>query len=121
MDGSTIERQRISVKVSDERPKFYTSVHPVGECAKIDYVHRLQHEGSRAPGSGGREVSRVGGGGGTQAVEGGGSRSSPGRRRRGEPARSRSQRSHSRRRRGSSRRRGSRTRSRSRGRRRDGG
>merc|ERR1712224_511822 len=38
MDGSTLEKQKISVTLSDEKPKVYTAGHPVGETAHGDYV-----------------------------------------------------------------------------------
>mmetsp|Transcript_12758 Transcript_12758/g.34514 ORF Transcript_12758/g.34514 Transcript_12758/m.34514 type:complete len:155 (-) Transcript_12758:59-523(-) len=67
MDGSMLERHRISVTVGDRRPKFYTNGNPVGESSKADYLQRSLTGGSaggsagggdRGSASGGRERSR---------------------------------------------------------------
>ncbi|CAE8630165.1 unnamed protein product, partial [Polarella glacialis] len=62
LNGAVLEKHKISVVGSDEKPKVYTSGHPIGEATKADYVKRLEDEGkqrqsrhSTADASGGRE------------------------------------------------------------------
>ncbi|CAE8665198.1 unnamed protein product, partial [Polarella glacialis] len=47
LNGAVLEKHKISVVGSDEKPKVYTSGHPIGEATKADYVKRLEDEGKQ--------------------------------------------------------------------------